>query len=163
MTKLPERTTGSDEPYQLSPFFASGGETGAEAVDFRLWSQDSLGQMAGSPTPFCEFALAKGNFAEMACPSACGGSVRGCGLGWRSQKPVGPAGKSLPDSSDRTGQQGQFRQALDAFIGMHELAMSADHLLGCQRDLLDRPAILVHGFHRSGFQASGVASSQGVV
>src|SRR3990170_2741522 len=48
-------------------------------------------------------------------------------------------------AQDRSSQQSQFRQALNAFIGMHELAMGTDHLLGRERDLLDRPAVLVHG------------------
>jgi len=30
---------------------------------------------------------------------------------------------------------------------MHELAVSADHLLGCERDLLNRPTIPINGPH----------------
>lgn len=35
---------------------------------------------------------------------------------------------------------------------MHKLAMGADHLLGGERDLFDRPAILVDGLDRHRFQ-----------
>ena len=38
---------------------------------------------------------------------------------------------------------------------MHELAVSADHLFGRERDLLDRPAISVYGSHSSRFQVDG--------
>ena len=40
-------------------------------------------------------------------------------------------------TQDRACQEGQFRQALDTFRVVNELAMGADHLLGTQRDLLN--------------------------
>src|SRR3990170_6903436 len=148
MIKLPEYTSGSTEPYQLSLIPASKHRRRWRSGGFSPESQNSLGQMPRHGRLFAKLPgqwvslrkwLAHQHAAEasrgapgLAIPEAGGSSRSG----------------SRQIAQDRSGEQSQFRQALDAFIGVHELAMSTDHLLGRERDLLDRPAVLVHGLHR---------------
>src|SRR4051812_20341348 len=44
---------------------------------------------------------------------------------------------------DRPGQQRQLREALAGLLLVHELASRTQHLLGGQRELLNRPAVTV--------------------
>lgn len=64
----------------------------------------------------------------------------------------GQRGRDRQEGQDGTRQQGQFWQALDAFIRPHELAVRPNHLFGRQGDLFGRPAVLVDGFDRGSLQ-----------
>ena len=44
---------------------------------------------------------------------------------------------------DRPSEQGELREPLTGFLGMHELPGRAQHLFGRERELFDRPAVAV--------------------
>jgi hypothetical protein len=66
------------------------------------------------------------------------------------------------ETQNRASQERQFWQALNAFWIVNELAMSADHLLGAQRDLLQRPAVFVNCTHALRAKLEGRSQQPGL-
>jgi len=86
------------------------------------------------------------------------------GFIWEAYKEAsgGSVVHSVQIAQVRPNLQRQLWRAMDAFIGRHKLAMVAHHLLGGERDLLNRQRSWYIAFTVSAFSLSGFGNGKDV-